>query len=62
MPGRLWTLEDAEHVMEYVDKCWMYPDFIRLAWIDALGLETVGYISTTGALPPTPSVCPMTDG
>lgn len=35
-------------VMNYIDKCWMYPDYIRLAWIDARGLDTPDFLSTTG--------------
>ena len=57
LPGRLWTLELAEQLMDYIDKCWMYPAMIRLAWIDALGLLTDGYINTTGELlPPYPGI------
>ena len=41
MPNRLWTLAQAEELIEYVDKCWMYPPMIRQAWIDAARLELV---------------------
>ena len=54
MPDRLWTLAQAEELIEYVDKCWMYPDMIRLAWIDATRLALVeeqgkaSFLNTTG--------------
>ena len=35
MPDRLWTLADAEAVVDYTDKCWMYPPMILHSWIDA---------------------------
>lgn len=41
MPDRLWTLDQAEELIEYIDKCWMYPNMIRLSWIDAPRLELV---------------------
>jgi len=27
-PGRLWNLVDAKAAIDYLDKCWMYPDYI----------------------------------
>jgi hypothetical protein len=42
-----WTLEDAEELVSYLDKCWMYPRYILESWIDAKGLTQAGYISVT---------------
>ena len=36
---RLWNLEQAEQIVSYNDKCWMYPNTILNAWIDADGLS-----------------------
>lgn len=42
-----WTLEDAEELVFYQDRCWMYPRYILESWIDAKGLTQAGYISVT---------------
>ena len=54
-PVRLWTLANAEAVIKYIDKCWMYPDMIRRSWIDANGLKLANtlakksyFLNTTG--------------
>jgi hypothetical protein len=43
----LWTLETAEQIISYLDRCWMYPQFILESWLDAKALTQPGYISTT---------------
>ena len=54
MPNRLWTLDQAEELMGYIDKCWMYPPMIRQAWLDVARLALVrrqgeaGFLNTTG--------------
>ena len=48
MQDRLWTLRQAEEVVTYIDRCWMYPEYIRKAWIDAWALLIPGRLSTTG--------------
>jgi len=48
----LWTLEQAEEVVGYLDRCWMYPDWMLRAWIDAVLLERLvaglAFLTTTG--------------
>lgn len=47
-PRKPWTLKQAQEIVGYLDRCWMYPDFILLSWIDSQAITQPGYISTTG--------------
>ena len=48
-PEALWTYEQACEFVDYLRRCWMYPHYMRMAWIDASGIGVDGNITTTGA-------------
>ena len=35
-------------IIDYIDRCWLYPDTIRRAFIEAGKLGLPGYVDTTG--------------
>lgn len=46
--GAAWTPEQAEQVVSYLDRRWMYPDVVLKAWIDGPKLEQKDYFDTSG--------------
>ena len=66
-PQPLWTFETAEELVNYIDRCWMYPEYILLAWIDANGARPLSTTSTRDLSPnttlclPRPAAVSQTD-
>ena len=48
-PEPLCTFDEASKFIDYLRRCWMYPQYMRMAWIDASGIGVEGHITTTGA-------------